>query len=208
VATGTCNPADSFCSILLAAGASSRYGSPKQLACVAGRTMLRTTMENVSRATPGRVILVLGAHAPALRVLLGDFTGTVVINAHWSEGIASSIRTGMAHVPDTAAAAMIVLADQPFVSAADLGKLVGAWRESPDSVAAATYQDTVGVPAIFPKRMFSDLLRLRGDAGARQLLHREPGRLLRVPMPSAGLDIDTPQDLVDAGFASSSRHEG
>ncbi len=161
--------------------------------------MLRITLANVSRTTPGRVIVVLGAHAPALCAEVGDFEGTLVINPHWREGIASSIRAGLAHVPAAAAAVLIALADQPLVTGADLGNLVSAWRDCPGRVAAAAYQETVGVPAIFPRRSFQDLTGLRGDAGARQLLRDEAAELLRVPMPAAVLDIDTPQDLVRAG---------
>ena len=91
---------------------------------------------------------------------------------------------------------MLLLADQPLVSADDLRRLAGTWRKQPQYIAAALYSGTTGVPAIFPRSLFQALLQLRGDAGARALLRRNTDRVVRVPMPSAAIDIDTPEDLL------------
>jgi CTP:molybdopterin cytidylyltransferase MocA len=93
-----------------------------------------------------------------------------------------------------------MLVDQAAVTAEDLKRLVSAWRRQPEYIAAACYGATTGVPAIFPRSTFSDLRALRGDVGARVLLQRNPDRLVRVPMPSAAIDIDTPEDLLKLGF--------
>jgi CTP:molybdopterin cytidylyltransferase MocA len=146
-------------------------------------------------------IVVLGAYATELAPLLRHTPATVVINRDWREGIGSSIRTGVGRLPAACSGVMVMLADQAAVTAEDLRRLVNAWKRQPDYVAAALYAGAVGVPAIFPRSRFSDLAELRGDLGARKLLQRNPDRLVRVPMESAALDIDTPEDLLalDAG---------
>jgi len=90
----------------------------------------------------------------------------------------------------------LLLADQAAVSANDLKRLAGTWRKQPQYIAAARYAGTSGVPAIFPRSAFRDLAELRGDVGARVLLRRSADRVVRVPMPSAALDVDIPEDLL------------
>ncbi|HUL18062.1 MAG TPA: NTP transferase domain-containing protein, partial [Steroidobacteraceae bacterium] len=99
-------------------------------------------------------------------------------------------------LPLTCTGVMLLLADQPLVSADDLRRLAGTWRKQPQYIAAALYSGTTGVPAIFPRSLFQGLLQLRGDSGARALLRRDTDRVVRVPMPAAAIDIDTPEDLL------------
>jgi CTP:molybdopterin cytidylyltransferase MocA len=186
----------SLYSIVLAAGASTRFGSAKQLVRIAGRPLLHTTVSRAVEVTGAATIVVLGAHAAELAPLLTHTPASIVINQQWREGIGSSIRVGAARLPAACAGVLLVLADQVAVTAEDLRRLAGAWRRQPDYVAAALYAGTVGVPAIFPRSRFGDLAELRGDVGARRLLQRNPDRLVRVVMESAALDIDTPEDLL------------
>ena len=81
------------------------------------------------------------------------------------------------------------------MTADDLRQLVSRWEQQPDHIVAALYDDTIGVPAIFPADLFRELAELTGDRGARVLLSRYPERVIGVPMPSAAQDIDTPGDL-------------
>jgi molybdenum cofactor cytidylyltransferase len=90
---------------------------------------------------------------------------------------------------------LIALADQVAVTADDLRLLVARWEQQPDRIVAALYDDTIGVPAIFPADLFRELAELQGDRGARVVLLRYPERVIGVPMPSAAQDIDTPGDL-------------
>lgn len=142
------------------------------------------------------MIVVLGARADELAPLLTHSPASVVINRDWREGISSSIRAGVARLPPSCTGVLLVLADQAAVTAEDLQRLASAWRRQTEYVAAAVYSGTLGVPAIFPRSRFRDLAELRGDIGARKLLHRDPDRLVRVAMDSAALDIDTPEDLL------------
>jgi molybdenum cofactor cytidylyltransferase len=182
--------------IVLAAGASSRFGSPKQLVRVDGRPLMHTLVSRAVEVAGHSTLVVLGANAAELAPLLRHTPATVVINRDWSEGLASSIRTGVSRLPGFCTGVMLVLADQAAVTAEDLRRLAGTWRRQPDYMVAAQYGSTSGAPAIFPSACFRDLMELRGDRGASVLFHRNPDRVIRVPMDSAALDIDTPEDLL------------
>jgi molybdenum cofactor cytidylyltransferase len=182
--------------IVLAAGGSSRFGSPKQLVRVNGRPLMHTVVSRVVEVAGNSTLVVLGANAAELAPLLRHSPATVVINRDWSDGLASSIRAGIASVPGSCTGAMLVLADQVAVSAEDLRRLAGAWRRQPELIVASQYAATLGAPAIFPSAYFRDLAELRGDRGASALFRRNPDRVVRLPMDSAGLDIDTPEDLL------------
>ena len=182
--------------LVLAAGGSSRFGSPKQLVRIDGRPMLHTVVSRATEIAGSQVTVVLGAQARELAPLLSHSTAAVVINRDWETGMASSIRAGVSSLGGTAEGLLILLADQPAVSTEDLRRLVLAWRRHTDGIATATYAGTVGVPAIFPRWAFSELQQLRGDRGAQLLLRRYTDRLTRVPMSTAGIDIDRPEDLL------------
>jgi len=183
--------------IVLAAGASSRFGSAKQLVRIGDRPLLSLVAGRAAEVVGHALIVVLGAHAAELTPLLEHSPGSVVINRDWREGLASSIRAGVARLPASCAGVMLVLADQACVTAEDLRRLTGAWRRQPLSVAAAQYGGTTGAPAIFPQPLFGELNELRGDSGARLLLKRHADHLVRVPMASATFDLDTPDDLLE-----------
>jgi len=187
---------DGLYALVLAAGDSSRFGSAKQLVRVAGRPLLHTAVTRAAEVTGNALIVVLGAGAARLAPLLKHSPGSIVINREWREGLGSSIRAGVAKLPPACNAVMLLLADQAAVTADDLRRLVGTWRKQPQCIAAALYGGVSGAPAIFPRSAFRELCELRGDVGARALLRRNAARVVRVPMPSAAIDIDTPEDLL------------
>ncbi len=185
--------------MLLAAGSSSRFGSPKQLADIAGRPMLARVLDTMSQLERRHAVtVVLGANAERLEPLVRAASAHVAFNPDHASGLASSIRVGLAQAPVDARGALIALADQVAVTADDLRQLVARWEQQPDHIVAAQYADTTGVPAIFPVDLFRELAELQGDRGARAVLARYPERVIGVPMPSAAQDIDTPGDLADS----------
>ena len=188
--------ADGLYAIVLAAGPSTRFGSPKQLVRLAGRPLLHTLVTRAAEVAGNALVVVLGSGAGELAPLLKHSPGTVVINRDWREGLASSIRAGVARLPPACTGALLLLADQAGVTADDLRRLAGTWRKQPQYMAAALYAGAVGAPAIFPRSLFPELTALRGDTGARAVLRRGADTLVRVPMPSAALDVDTPEDLL------------
>ncbi len=181
--------------LVLAAGASTRLGQPKQMVLLGGQPALHLTVSNVVAVAGHAVSVVIGAHARTLTHLLAHSPASVIVNRHWQEGMGSSIRFGMSVLPPACNAVMIVLGDQVAVTAEDLRRLSNAWKGQEETIAAAAYQGHVGVPAIFPRLCFPELSALKGDSGARALLERHNYRLVRVPMPNAGVDLDTPEDL-------------
>jgi len=182
--------------LVLAAGASRRFGSPKQLVRIGGEALLQRAVARATEVGGHAVTVVLGAHAAALTPLLRHSSAAVVINRHWEEGLASSLRLGIGQLPGGSEAVLVTLADQAAITAFDLRRLVGGWRRQPESVVAASYEGHTGVPAVFPRHAFPALLALRGDMGARPVLSQLADRVLRVPMPNAAIDIDTPEDLL------------
>jgi molybdenum cofactor cytidylyltransferase len=181
--------------LVLAAGESRRLGQPKQLVRLGGRPALHQVVSSAVALAGHAVTVVTGAHAAELSRLLTHSPASVIVNRHWQEGMASSIRCGLSALPAACEAVLILLGDQVAVTAEDLKRLAGAWKDQDSVIAAAAYDQHLGVPAIFPRICFPELAELRGDHGARKVIERNSYRVVRVPMPNAAVDLDTPEDL-------------
>lgn len=183
--------ADSLAALVLAAGGARRYGSPKALAPLRGKPML----QHVIDALDGQcdVTLVLGAEAASIAAAL-RVPKRVVVNDQWADGLASSIKVGLDAI-GAVPAVLIALGDQPAIDRADYENLIATWRRAPQRIAAAQYGDVLGAPCIFPNALFDALRQLEGDRGASALLRRLQAQVDAIPMASALLDVDTPQDL-------------
>lgn len=182
--------------LVLAAGGARRFGAPKQLVLVGGRSLVETAAQLALDCCAAGVVVVSGAHAPAVEAAIGHLPVTVARNEAWQEGLASSLRRGVQAMPAHAEACLVLLCDQAAITAADLMRLVEAWQAFPQRMAAAGYAGTAGVPAIFPRAIWPALARLRGDQGARRLL-AGAAALTVVAMPNAAVDVDTPADHAD-----------
>jgi len=181
--------------VVLAAGASTRLGEPKQLVRLDRRPLLHTMVSRAVALGGHAVTVVIGAHAQELAQLLRHSPASVIVNRHWREGLGSSIRTAVASLPPACDAVLLMLADQAAVTTDDLKRLASAWNGQDGVIAVSQYSGTLGVPAIFPRWAFSDLMSVRGDRGARAVLQHHADRLVRVPMSNAAIDIDTPEQL-------------
>ena len=180
--------------LVLAAGASRRFGSPKPLALFRAVPLVRHTTQLLSAFCPAGLQVVAGAVAPAIRELLAPDGVAVVVNPDWASGLGSSLACGIRALPPGPDAVLVMPCDLPAVTAEDLSRLVSAWRVAPQRMAAAEFDAHPAPPAIFPRAVWSQLAALRGDQGARAVLESAAQRTL-VPMPSAALDVDTPAEL-------------
>ncbi len=185
--------------LILAAGGSTRFGSPKALTRLEGRPLIQHVVARALAVGGQAVTVVVGAHAREIVPAIGSAPVGLVVNRDWDTGMSSSIRAGVERLPGSCAAVMIMLVDQPLVGIDSLRRLVAVWSARPKEIAAAQYAGHCGVPAIFPRWSFAELRQLRGDTGARLLLHRHADRTVAVPMPEAAVDIDTPEDLLNVG---------
>lgn len=182
--------------ILLAAGASTRMGRPKQLLPVEGKPLLRHVAE-VALASPVHpVVVVVGANADVVAPCLDGLAVLRVFNPDWATGVASSIRCAVAalesHSPPPDAA-IIALADQPGMTPLHVAALLNARQSTGRSIAATHHRDVLMPPVCFDRRHFPALRGLTGDTGARHLLREHAGEVIAVPL-AAHPDLDTPTD--------------
>jgi len=182
--------------VLLAAGRSQRMGSPKQLLDVGGSPMLRRAAQSALASRCRPVVVVCGASAATVSRAVADLDVQVVRNADWEQGIGTSIRCGIEAISmSDVDAVVLALADQPLLTAGAFDRLVGTWRSTGVPIVASEYGDTLGVPALFDRSFFADLLALPPDQGCKVLVMRQPAAALgRCPCPEAEIDIDTPDE--------------
>lgn len=185
--------------IILAAGASTRLGRPKQLLVYQGKTLLQRVLDEAA-LTPAAVrVLVLGAQANAIQaaVSVGD-AFQVVWHEQWAQGMSGSLRAGLDAAltvcPDLDQV-LILLSDQPYVTHALLDQLLATHAARQVLATGSAYGEVLGAPAVFSKAVFEDLRRLEGDRGAGLLMRQyPPDRLAAVPFAQGALDIDTEAD--------------
>jgi molybdenum cofactor cytidylyltransferase len=184
--------------VVLAAGASARLGEPKQALRFRGRPLLERAARAALDAGCRPVVVVTGAHAVRARDALQGLDVLEVENAQWSAGMGSSVRAGVAAVlgaAPEAAAVVLTVCDQPFMTASVLADLIAAHRETGAPVVASSYGGTVGVPALFARTLFDELAGLDAGAGAKAVISSHSAEARFVPFPMGEADVDTPADL-------------
>ncbi len=190
--------------LILAAGNASRFGGCKQLVDWHGRPMLATSIATARTLAPERICVVGGAfYAQLLQALPELDTKSKKSAQHaiellefraWNLGVGNSLAFGVKQLQNSNPV-LVLLGDQPLISAQDLRNLYRAWHKQPDKIACASFAGTLGVPAIFPAHYKARLYECRGDRGAKNLLLCNANNIVPVVMPSAEFDIDTPADL-------------
>ena len=177
--------------VILAAGASRRLRRPKQMERLGAETLLGRAVRVAGESGLGTVWAVVDA---ADAVVVGEARRLgceVVLNGEAGEGMAASIRAGVRALGGEVAGVVVMTCDQPAVSAAHLRGLAEGAGEV---VVASAYAGRRGVPAYFPARVFGALMKLRGDAGARELLRGARA----IALPDGELDVDTEEVLARA----------
>lgn len=187
--------------ILLAAGASTRLGRPKQLLrlpAFGGETLLGRAARLASEAGAAPVYIVLGAFHQEIRNQADLGACRVLINPDWVEGMASSLRLGIHTVRQespTASGALLMVCDQPALTAEHLRAMLARHRAHPLPIIASAYAGRVGVPVLTPAAQFNNLLALQGDQGARAILRTGNAMVEEIPLARGEWDIDTLDDL-------------
>ena len=182
--------------LILAAGNSSRLGSPKQLIEFEGQTLIERITE-IALSISEDVLIVLGGNSNLISPKLERFEDKVstIFNPDWYQGMGSSIRIGVEQLTEKADLILILLSDQPFVSKVLLQNMLRVYANSQNPIVSCVYNNTLGVPILFHKSVFSELLNLSGDKGAKSFLHLYEGKISTVDFPKGIIDIDTLEDL-------------
>lgn len=183
--------------IVLAAGASSRMGRPKQLLPMEGATLVRRIAERAIDADVSSVFVIVGGSQAQVRLEIHDLALNVVDNADWTTGIGSSIRAGLEAVERAGPsydAVLVLLADQPYVTTASINRLIDTARNSNQPIVASLYEGSPGVPAIFKRSMFEEIQKLKAEEGAKRIIAMHREQTVLIDYPEGAIDIDTPED--------------
>jgi len=182
--------------IVLAAGASTRYGQPKQLLPVGGKTMLQHIVDIVLASPVDQTIVVLGHRAGQVEATLKDRPADIVTNEEWEAGLSTSVQAGLRAVRPDAQAALFVLADQPAIRPEIIAVLLERYQETRGGIVVPTYQGKRGNPVLFDRSLFTELMKVRDDQGGRQLIDMYGDRTARVEVSSEAvlIDVDTEED--------------
>ncbi len=181
--------------VVLAAGSSTRFGRTKQLEQFEGMSLAAGALRKAESVCGKRSVLVTGKDWQEVATTCEPLAGYFVINNDYEQGLASSIACGVRSVAESADAILLMLADLPLVTTEHLTKLVNAWAESPRTIVASAFEDTLGPPVVFPKADFHALLQLTGDRGAQPIIDANKERVQAIACEEAAFDIDRPEDL-------------
>lgn len=186
---------DSIGVILLAAGASIRLGGPKQLLKIQGETLLRRQIK-IALAVTEKIVVTLGANYENIIREISDLPVQTIENKDWKNGMSSSIKVGLNKLikDSKIEAAILMVCDQPFVDENLLIKLIEKFHETDSLIVASRYENTLGVPAIFRRELFPELLALNEKSGAKSLIKKYAAQTAFVDFPKGAFDIDTPED--------------
>ncbi len=181
--------------VVLAAGRARRMGGAKLLLPVGGIPMVRRVVDAALRSRVSETIVVVGHEAQGVRAALDGLPVRVVANADYARGMSSSLRAGLAAVDATADGALILLGDQPFVSAALLDQLIDRFGACGKPVVRPALDGRPANPVLVGAALFPELMRERGDVGGRRVVERRPEDVCLVPVddPRQLVDVDSPE---------------
>ena len=183
--------------IILAAGSSSRLGRSKQMLSYQGVSLLkRTALAALETKLP--VFVVLGANATAHQNEINELPLRVTVNEDWNKGMGHSLKHGLRYVLQQLPAidsVLVLVCDQPHIHSTHLLNLNNQFQEGAASIVASGYADGAGVPALFGREWFDDIMQLPDDQGARRLITKNKLKVVTVPFPLGAVDIDTEDDV-------------
>lgn len=186
--------------IVLAAGTSSRMGSPKPLLSVGGRPILEHVLATVRGSHVEDIVVVLGHEADQVREQVSLDGARAIVNEAYAQGMSTSIRAGVQAADPRSDAFLIVLGDQPFVASSTLDALVDRRNGSGAEILIPTYEGRRGNPVLLDRSLSEDVESITGDQGCRAIFGRHIRGILEVPVDDPGIlvDLDTPDQLARA----------
>ncbi|OZV70721.1 nucleotidyltransferase family protein [Winogradskyella aurantia] len=183
--------------LILAAGKSSRMGRPKQLLPIKHKTLLNSAIDTALASNCSDVICVIGAYRYKIKASIPSNSVKLLENSNFEHGLSTSIIEGVNYLEKTnCEGLLIMLADQPKISTSHLNQLLSSFENHPSQISATAYPNSLGVPAVFPKRFFEGLKQLKGDKGAKDFLNSRYHQIVQIKH-SQLFDIDTIQDYED-----------
>ena len=187
--------------IILAAGASVRFGQPKQLIKLRGKYLIEKVLDAALKSRLDRVVLVLGHEYQSILQALGakvrDPQLEVVINHQYREGQSSSLKAGLESVRQAYSSVMYLLADQPMINSNTIDLLLDQFHGSGREIGVPVFEGQRGNPTIFKRSIYEEIMMLDGDIGARDIIAKNADRVLyaKIKDPLCFFDIDSPEDL-------------
>lgn len=183
--------------IILAAGASTRLGKPKQLLEYRGKTLLDHAVNEAINAKADAVFVIFGENADLFQKEIDNEKIRIVINKDWEEGMASSVRLGLDTLLKSKPyvdAVIFMVCDQPYISSSVLNELIITQQRTTKQIVTCNYGESIGPPALFHKKYFRELAKLKGDVGARNIIQENMHDVAFIQFPKGQIDIDTNED--------------
>ncbi|MEM4310774.1 MAG: nucleotidyltransferase family protein [Nitrososphaerales archaeon] len=183
--------------ILLAAGEGKRMERIKPLVKIKGKPMIQIIFDKIKAAKVDEKIIVLGFMADTIINLFHFEDSKLIINKNFREGMGSSLALGIKALDSSSSACLIFLADKPFVSIETINRIIDIYYEYGGEIIVPCYKGDFGHPVLFDRKYYSELAKLKGDIGAKELLNKYADRLLKLEVNDKGIliDIDTEEDL-------------
>jgi len=185
--------------LIIAAGQSKRLGKPKQLLHFEGKSLINRLIDTVKSSGSFPITLVLGAAADQINAQLTASPIDRVFNNLWNEGMASSIRVGVKRIMDLSPnvdGIMILVCDQPFISVEQIQALIKIQQDTDLPMSSCYYANIIGTPAVFHQSVFSELLKLEGDVGAKKIIKERASEVAKLHFEEGIIDIDTMDDYI------------
>ena len=180
--------------IIIAAGESRRLNSPKQLLDWQGDYLINHIVQVVQESKIQDTLIILGSRAEEIQTILHAGSGRIIHNTMWAEGMSTSIKKGIESLSDEIEGVFILLVDQPFVDARLMNEMIARFSQTKADILAPRVGKRQCNPVLFRRTLFNELLKIRGDKGAKALLKKYPVAWMEWHDPNLGLDIDSEDD--------------
>lgn len=170
-------------------------GEPKQLLKVKDQALIRMLVKQALESIASRTIVVIGLEAGEVRKVIEDMPVEIVFNNHPEKGMGSSIKCGISFLKENNfSAGLIITCDQPLLNSSHLNKLIETYWKKSNPIIASRYSNSIGVPALFDKKLFEQLLTIDDQQGAKKIILEKKDEVFEIEFPEGNIDLDTPED--------------